>query len=58
VTDVGASLSHTAIVARASGRSTFTRDCPGPLSGDQHADAVVVADVAARWVLEVQAAAP
>jgi GAF domain-containing protein len=24
------------------------RDCPGPLSGDQHADALVVADVAAR----------
>jgi hypothetical protein len=34
------------------------RDCPGPLSGDQHADALVVADVAARWVLEAQAGAP
>jgi len=30
----------------------------GPLSGDQHADALVVADVAARWVLEAQAGAP
>jgi hypothetical protein len=28
---------------------------PGPLTGDQHADALVVADVAARWVLEAQA---
>jgi AmiR/NasT family two-component response regulator len=34
------------------------RDLPGPLSGDQHADALVVADVAARWVLETQAGAP
>ena len=34
------------------------RDRPGPLSGDQHADALVVADVAARWVLEAQAGAP
>ena len=33
------------------------RDCPGPLSGEQHADALVVADVAARWVLEAQAGA-
>ena len=31
---------------------------PGPLTGDQHADALVVADVAARWVLEAQAGAP
>jgi AmiR/NasT family two-component response regulator len=28
------------------------------LSGDQHADALVIADVAARWVLEAQAGAP
>jgi hypothetical protein len=28
------------------------------LSGDQHADALVVADVAARWVQEAQAGAP
>jgi hypothetical protein len=35
------------------------RDWPGPLSADQHADALVVAGVAARWVLDVQAhAAP
>ena len=34
------------------------RDCPGPLSGDQHADALVITDVAARWVLEAQAGAP
>jgi len=30
----------------------------GPLSDDQHADALVVADVAARWVLDAQAGAP
>src|SRR5580658_256008 len=34
------------------------RDSPGPLSSDQHADALVVADVAARWVLDAQAGAP
>lgn len=34
------------------------RDSPGPLSGDQHADALVLADLASRWVLEVQAGAP
>jgi hypothetical protein len=34
------------------------RDRPGPLSGEQHADALVVASVAARWVLEAQAGAP
>jgi hypothetical protein len=28
------------------------------LTGDQHANALVVADVAARWVLEAQAGAP
>jgi GAF domain-containing protein len=33
-------------------------DRPGPLSDDQHADALVMADVAARWVLDVQADAP
>ena len=31
---------------------------PGPLSDGQHADALVMAGVAARWVLEVQAGAP
>jgi hypothetical protein len=34
------------------------RDVPGPLTGEQHADALVVADVSARWVLEAQAGAP
>src|SRR3989440_11678314 len=36
---------------------TAHRVLPGPLSGDQRADALVVADVAARWVLEAQAGA-
>jgi GAF domain len=40
------------------GALNLYRDCPGPLSDDQHADALVVADVAARWVLEAQAGAP
>jgi hypothetical protein len=40
------------------GALNLYRDCPGLLSGDQHADALVVADVAARWVLEAQAGAP
>ena len=39
------------------GALNLYRDCPGPLSGGQHADALVVADVAARWVLEAQAGA-
>src|SRR5436190_12088519 len=39
------------------GALNLYRDCPGPLSGDQHADALVIADVAARWVLEAQAGA-
>lgn len=34
------------------------RDRSGPLSDDQHADALVMADVTARWVLEAQAGAP
>jgi hypothetical protein len=34
------------------------RDEPGPLNDDQHADALVMADVAAQWVLDVQAGAP
>ena len=33
------------------------RDSPGPLSGDQHADALLLARVAARWVLDSQAGA-
>jgi hypothetical protein len=40
------------------GALNLYRDRPGQLSGDQHADALVVADVAARWVLEAQAGAP
>ncbi len=34
------------------------REWPGPLSDDEHADALVLADLAARWVLEAQAGAP
>jgi hypothetical protein len=34
------------------------RDRSGPLSGEQHADALVLASVATRWVLEAQAGAP
>jgi hypothetical protein len=40
------------------GALNLYRDLPGPLTDDQHADALVVADVAARWVLEAQAGAP
>jgi GAF domain-containing protein len=40
------------------GALNMYRDLPGPLTGAQHADALVVADVAARWVLETQAGAP
>ncbi|MGO8958646.1 MAG: GAF and ANTAR domain-containing protein [Streptosporangiaceae bacterium] len=40
------------------GALNLYRKVPGPLTTDQHADALVVADVAARWVLEVQAGAP
>jgi hypothetical protein len=40
------------------GALNLYRDWPGSLSGEQHADALVVADVAARWVLEAQAGAP
>jgi hypothetical protein len=34
------------------------RDRPGELSPDQHADALVLAEVTARWVLDAQAGAP
>jgi hypothetical protein len=34
------------------------RDGPGPLTDDQHADAMVMADVIANWVLDTQANAP
>src|SRR5438034_4969766 len=39
------------------GALNLYRDLPGPLTGEQHADALVIADVAARWVLEAQAGA-
>jgi GAF domain-containing protein len=40
------------------GALNLYRDRPGPLTGDQHADALVLAGLAARWVLEAQAGAP
>jgi hypothetical protein len=40
------------------GALNLYRDRPGPLSAQQHADALVLADVIARWVLETQAGAP
>jgi hypothetical protein len=40
------------------GALNLYRDLPGPLTGDQQADALVMADVVARWVLKVQAGAP
>lgn len=40
------------------GALNLYRDLSGPLSDDQHADALVLAHVAARWVLEAQAGAP
>ncbi len=39
------------------GAVNLYRDRPGPLSDDQHADALVMAGVAAHWVLDVQAGA-
>jgi hypothetical protein len=39
------------------GALNLYRDVPGPLTGEQHADALVVAEVAGRWVLEAQAGA-
>src|SRR5438874_129155 len=40
------------------GALNLYRDRPGPLSGEQHADALALAGMAARWVLEAQAGAP
>ena len=40
------------------GALNLYRNRPGPLSDDQHADALVMADVIANWVLDVQADAP
>ena len=42
----------------ASGRSTSTGTGPARSSAEQHADALVLADVTARWVLDAQAGAP
>ena len=39
------------------GALNLYREWSGPLSDDQNADALVMADVAARWVLETQAGA-
>lgn len=39
------------------GALNLYRDQPGPLTADQHADALVVADVAARSIIAMQAAA-
>jgi len=40
------------------GALNLYQDRPGPLTDDQHADALVMADVVAQWVLDVQADAP
>jgi hypothetical protein len=40
------------------GALNLYQDRAGPLRNDQHADALVMADVAARWVLDMQADAP
>lgn len=40
------------------GALNLYRDRASPMTDDQHADALVLADVAARWVLEAQAGAP
>ncbi len=40
------------------GALNLYRDRPGPLGDDQHADALVMADVAAQFVLATQADAP
>jgi len=40
------------------GALNLYQDRPGALSEDQHADALVMADVVARWVLDAQADAP
>jgi hypothetical protein len=40
------------------GALNLYRDRPGELSADEHADALVLAEVTARWVLDAQAGAP
>jgi hypothetical protein len=40
------------------GALNLYQDQPGPMSDNQHADALVMASVIAQWVLDTQAAAP
>ncbi len=40
------------------GALNLYRDRPSQLSPDEHANALVIADITARWVLEAQAGAP
>ena len=40
------------------GALNLYRDQPGPLTDDQHADALVLSELIAQWVLDAQAAAP
>jgi GAF domain len=40
------------------GALNLCRDRPGPLSDDEHADALVMAELIAHWVLDAQATAP
>jgi hypothetical protein len=40
------------------GALNLYRDRPGPLSDEQHADVLVLASLAARWVLDAEARAP
>ncbi len=40
------------------GALNLYQDRPGPLSDDEHADALVMAEVIAHWVLDAQAAVP
>jgi hypothetical protein len=40
------------------GALNLYRDQPGPLTDDQHADALVLSEVIAKWVLDAQSAAP
>lgn len=40
------------------GALNLYRDRPSQLSADEHANALVMADITARWVLEAQAGAP
>jgi hypothetical protein len=46
------------IGARRIGSLTLYRDRPGPLVGEQYADALIVADIAASTIISIQAGAP